>query len=124
MDLLAETQGISDVNPYIQATWSQSSGYTTDAAGNRTPTYNTQPVYIQVQSLEGEELKNSGFYQVEGVYRSVYVYGDVVGLVRANSKGGDTLTFSQDPAQAPQVWKVMKVLETWRSWCKVAVCLQ
>ncbi len=124
MDLYAETRGIGEINPDISATWQQSTGYTTDAAGNRTPTYNTQNVTIQVQALSGDDLQVLGYYQMEGVYRCVYMYGDVVGLVRADEKGGDLLTFAQDPSKAPQVWKVVKVFETWRDWCRLAVCLQ
>ena len=96
-------------------------GYSTDAAGRRTPTMVTvEGVRMQVQALSGPELAQLDGLNIQAVKRGVYLFGDVQGVVRPEAKGGDLLRFSG------REWLVVAVLETWgeAKWCKVAVTLQ
>ena len=102
--------------------WRRNAGtYTTDAAGNRTPDYvDTPDTPMQVQALQGGDLKLVESLNIQGVKRAVYMAGDVQGVDRTSGKGGDLLEF--DGA----AWLVTLVLETWTGsdWCKVAVTKQ
>lgn len=124
MNLHAAVRGaVTTVNPDIQATWQQSTGYSTDGGGKRTPGYANSTIPIQVQALTAQDLTHLDYLNIQGVMRAVYAYGNIQGVVRPNLKGGDLLTFAQ-PGGVPQIWLVVAVLETWPDWCKVAVCLQ
>ena len=116
---LVSTQ-IGVVNPPLVGAWLASTGYATDAAGHRTPIYDrTDGISMQVQALDGEELKQVDSLNVEGVKRAVYMFGDVQGANRPAAKGGDLLVFNS------ATWLVVMVLETWEvGWCKVAVSRQ
>lgn len=108
------------VNPPVVGIWRRSIGYTTAPTGKRGPTFVDVPdTKMQVQALEGPDLALVDALNIEGLKRSVYMYGDVQGVDRADGKGGDVLLFSGDE------WLVVKVLETWATgWCKVAVAKQ
>lgn len=116
---------INVVNVDILALVQKSAGYTTDAAGKQTPQYTDVPdVRIQVQAQTGKDLKHIERLNIQGVLRSVYMYGNTQGVVRVDEKGGDLLHFPQVPGDAVQKWKVVAVVETWPDWSKVIVCLQ
>lgn len=116
---------IGAVNPHIDVSLQRSNGYTTAANGSRTPTYDTTVVGPgQVQALGPQDLKHMEKLNIQGVTRKVYLYGNWMGVVRSDNKGGDVLTFPQVPAYAGQEWKVATVFETWDSWCAVGVVLQ
>jgi hypothetical protein len=113
------------VNPDISATVRISKGYTTDAAGNRTPAYTTfTGVQIQVQPLASRELAHIDYLNIQGELRKIYMYGNVQGVLRPSQEGGDLLTFAQIPGGTPQVWLTVTTLETWPDWCCVVACLQ
>lgn len=120
---------INTVNPDIVGRWLESTGSTETADGRPVPTYtdhtNTQ---LQVQALTGKDLMHVNFASMQGVKRSVYVLGNVQGVVRPDGTGGDLLVFPQDIGGAARVWLVVAVLETWTpdsaGWCKVGVVLQ
>ena len=116
---------ITSVNPDILATFQQSTGYSTDGAGNRTPTYTTTTgVPIQVQAMTARDLQHTDFLNIEGVVRKIYMFGNTQGVVRPSQQGGDLLTFGQIPGDTPQVWLTVAVLETWVDWCCVVAVLQ
>lgn len=115
---------IQTANPNISATWKTSTGYTTDAAGKRTPTYSTATVSVNAQAVTGEALKHVDGLNIQGVMRSLYVYGNAQGVVRTDVKGGDVFEFAQIPGAAAQAWKVASVVETWPEWSHVVVVLQ
>ncbi len=115
---------VQSVNPDIAATYLQSTGYTTDAAGKRTPTFATSSVRIQVQAVSGRDIERLNNLGIQGVLRKVYDYGNQMGISRADGKGGDLLQFPQAPGAAVQTWKVTSVAETWDSWSSVFVQLQ
>ena len=109
------------VNPNVTGTVMVSTGYSTDAAGVRVPTYDTATgVSMQVQALSGGEVKHLDSLNIQGVMRGVYVNGTLEGVRRLNSKGGDLLGFGNS------WWLVVQVLEPWdqSNWCKVAVTEQ
>ena len=119
---------INSVNPEFVGVWRRSTGYTTAADGTRTPTYTNATVTMQIQALTGKDLKHTDFLNMQGVKRSVYLFGDVQGVVRPDVKGGDILQFPETRGGANRDWLVVVVFETWvpdvAGWAKVGVVLQ
>lgn len=118
-------QAVQQVNTDTSVVWVQSTGgYTTDATGHRTPTTATQTVQANVQGVSAEDLKHLDGLNIQGVMRSVHLYGNVQGAVRADSQGGDILRFPEVPGSAVRNWRVVTVMETWPTWCRVIAVLQ
>lgn len=121
---------INTVNPDILGTWREQNGtYTTGAGGVRVPNYTDHVnVPMQVQAASGKDLQHPNMLNVQGVVRSVYLFGNVQGTVRPDAKGGDLLRFPQSRSGPLRTWLVVAVLETWTpdtvGWCKVGVALQ
>lgn len=115
---------IQITNPNISVTWLRSTGYTTGTDGTRTPTTTSSTVEAQVQGLSAQDLQHVDALNIEGVKRSVHMYGDVQGVVRADQKGGDILQFPEVPGGAVRNWRVISVMETWPTWARVIVALQ
>jgi len=118
-------------NKYIQVTnknqqinWVQSNGYVTDDAGKRTPKTITLTVEAQIQALSATDLKHIDGLNITGVMRSVYMYGNAAGVVRADQIGGDILVFPETPNGCNKNWLITQVMETWSDWCHVVVTLQ
>lgn len=112
-------------NPNISATWRQSTGYTTDAAGRRTPGYAADvTIQVQVQAVTGQALQHVDGLNIQGVLRSVHIYGNAQGVVRVTEEGGDLLLFPEIPGGTTRTWKVVTVMETWPDWSHVIVQLQ
>lgn len=118
-------------NKYIQITnknqkinWVQSNGYITDDAGKRTPKTITLTVEAQIQALSATDLKHIDGLNITGVMRSVYMYGNAAGVVRADQIGGDILVFPEVPGGCNKNWLINQVIETWSDWCHVIVTLQ
>jgi hypothetical protein len=112
---------VAAVNPTIVGQLRVSIGTTIDAAGARSPLFETvNDVAMQVQALTGPELAHVDGLNIQGTKRAVYLYGDVQGVNRPAAKGGDMLVFNG------RIWLVVAVLETWdrAEWCKVAVVEQ
>jgi len=61
---------------------------------------------------------------MRSIMRSVHLYGNVQGIVRTDSQGGDVLQFPEAPGGPPRNWRVTLVMETWPTWCRVIVTLQ
>ena len=113
-----------NINPNITATWIQSTGYTTATDGSRTPTTTSQSVMIQAQGVSGSDLKHIDALNIQGVVRSVHMYGNVLGVARVDSKGGDILQFPEIPGGSVKNWLIVQVMETWPDWARVLVVLQ
>lgn len=111
-------------NPNVSVNWLQSTGYTTDSAGKRTPTYSTTAVEANVQAVDAKELAHMDAMNVQGVMRSVYLYGNLLGVDRVEVKGGDLLQFAEIPGGTDRNWLIVRVAETWPEWCHVIVTLQ
>lgn len=126
MNLHAIVRGaITSINPDLVGTWRRSTGYTA------LPNYKQIPVYddfllvpIQVQALSGGDIHRLNYLGIQGVKRSVYMYGNVQGINRPDSQGGDLLVFPEAPGGTPKVWLISTVFETWPDWCRVGVSLQ
>lgn len=118
------SSAVASVNPHIWVSWIQASGTTTDAAFHRTASTTTRNVQAQVQGLSGDDLKHMDGLNVQGVMRSVFMYGNVQGVVRADQKGGDILQFPEVPGGTVKNWRIVKVMETWPDWSRVVVVLQ
>lgn len=125
MDLRGIANGVVQVtNQNISVVWMQSTGYTTAADGTRTATTTSSTIAAQVQGLSAGDLRHTDALNIEGVKRSVHMYGNVQGVVRADQKGGDILQFPEVPGGAVRNWRVISVMETWPTWARVIVVLQ
>lgn len=114
---------IRAVNPEIIVTIQRSTGSTTNPDGTRVPTYDTiRGVRAQMQSLQYNDIAQLDGLNIQGERRALYLNGDWEGLVRADGKGGDLITFPDG-----SIWLVALVLENWAfkdGWVKVAVTRQ
>jgi hypothetical protein len=98
----AATQSI---NPNTPVTVKVSSGYTIDPATRRqVPAYATETGEANIQALDGKDLKQLDGLNIQGTIRAAYLYGNLAGVVRPDSKGGDLVEFNS------QSWLVVKVL--------------
>ena len=128
LNLHAEVRAaIQTVNPDIAVSWSKSTGSTTDTAGAQTPTYAAAAtIRAQVQPVAGDDLRQIEYLNMQGIFRTVYAFGDIEGIARPDLKGGDLLQFPFNGTQ--RNWKVVHVLETWNpdaaGWCSVIAALQ
>lgn len=127
MNLHAAVAGaIGAVNPFVDVTVSQSTGYTTNAAGQRTPTYSTFTASVQAQSLSYTDLQKADSLNIQGVRRAIYMNGVADGVVRVGKQGGDVLTFPSGTFPEGDVWLCAMVLESWSQagWTKLCITLQ
>jgi hypothetical protein len=115
---------IQVTNPNQEINWVQSNGYITDDAGKRTPKTITLTVQAQIQALSATDLKHIDGLNINGIMRSVYMYGNAAGVVRADQIGGDILVFPETPESCNKNWLITQVMETWPDWCHVIVTLQ
>lgn len=120
---------INSVNPDKVAFYRASTGPTSNADFSQTPSYAPGVwLRIQIQPLGRDELKLAERLNLQGVLRTVYMYGNTQGIVRVLAQGGDLLQFAPFQGQAMQVWKVVYVDGPWNvengGWCKVIVNLQ
>lgn len=119
---------IDALNPTFSGVWRRSTSYTTGTNGVQTPNYTDTTVTMRVQALSGRDLKHEAFLNMQGVKRSVYLYGNVQGVAKPNVQGGDILQFPENRGGSNRDWLVVVVLETWTpdaaGWCKVGVILQ
>jgi len=114
-----------NVNPNQIVTWQPSSGsYTTAADGTRTPARGSSSVEVQIQPVSGSDLALVDSLNIQGVLRTVYIYGNAQGIVRVDTLGGDLFVFPEIPGGTDRTWKVNQVMETWPDWSKVVVTLQ
>lgn len=119
MNLHGLAAGIGAVNPSLTATIKTATGYTTAADGTTAPIYTTATGPVQVQALSGKDLQHLNALNIQGVSRKAYCYGNVNGVIRASSKGGDLLTLADGT-----VWKVATVFESWPDWSAVGLTQQ
>lgn len=124
MNLHALVKGaIGTVNPHILGSVLQSTGATIKPDGTPQPQYRQfDNIEMQVQSLTTKDLRQAEMLNLQGTLRSIYLFGEVDGIVRATAKGGDLIVI--DHGVNKGVWLVNSVLEQWPDWCKVSVVLQ
>lgn len=129
MDLRGYTnQGSNVVNNNIVVAWSQSASYTMGAAGRQVPSYAgavTGPA--QVQALDADSLRHLDKLNIQGTIRALYMYGSLANVIRPDSRGGDLITIGAQSGAPPELqgtWLVIKALESWPAWTKVAILKQ
>jgi len=124
MNLHAIVSGaIGSVNPFITANFQASTGYTTNAAGKRVPTYAASvPVSAQAQELTSRDLRQLEGLNIQGSSSAIYMNGIASGAVRVSRIGGDLITIPSGPSAG--TYLVTTVLEQWPDWVKVSATLQ
>lgn len=114
---------ISAVNPMLPATLYVSDGFTAGAGGKRIPKYLPAVVVrAQVQALSYRDLTMIDGLNLNGTRRSIYLFGKVQGINRAENKGGDLVVIASGVSAG--TWLVAMVSEQWPDWCKVICTLQ
>lgn len=111
---------IGTINPNVTVSIEVSTGTTMLDDGTRVPKY-ASPVTVlaQIQPLTGGDLRQLESLNLQGDFQGIYISGNIDGLVRADNKGGDKITFPDG-----RVYLVTTVLESWPDWTKCAVTLQ
>ena len=120
---------INSVNPDRSAAYLKSLGATSNADYSQTPSYAPAvQVQVQIQPLGRDEIKLVERLNLQGVFRTVYLFSNPQGIVRVLAQGGDLLQFAPFQGQAVQNWKIVYVDGPWNveqgGWTKVIVCLQ
>jgi hypothetical protein len=110
---------IQTVNPDIPITILKSNGYTIGTGARQVPAY-LAPVtgFGQLQALDGNDLKQMDGLNIQGVIKALYVTGTTNAILRPNELGGDLIQIGG------QNWLVVKMLEGWATWSKLAIVLQ
>lgn len=122
----AANKAIQVVNPNEGGWLYTSTGFTVSPTTKKqVPSYAApEAVRLQIQAVDGPNLRHLDGLNIEGLVRSVHMWGNVLGIERVSQKGGDLLYFRDVPTGTLRVWKVVKVIETWRDWCHLIVNLQ
>jgi len=115
---------VGAINPDITATLIKATGYTTGADGKQTATSSTTTGPVQVQHASGKDIERMNNLGIQGVFRSVYLFGNWTGIVRADQKGGDILQFPEMTGGPNRSWRIVNVAETYPDWSKVIVWMQ
>lgn len=127
MDLRGIANQVSEVvNPNIIVSVQTSAGFTIGTGAKQIPQYNA-PVTgpAQIQALDSSELKQLQGLNIQGIIKAAYLRGILAGVIRPDSKGGDLITISSPaPAYLVGTWLVVKVIEGWPLWTKVAIVKQ
>jgi hypothetical protein len=121
MDLRSLCNSVSTViNPNVVGDVYVSTGWTKDPLTLRQIPGYAAPVTgpIQIQALDGEDLKQLDGLNLQGVIKAAYLRGVLAGVIRPDSTGGDKIVL------AGKTWLVVKVIEGWATWTKVAIVLQ
>ncbi len=121
---------INSVNADRPALYLKSTGNSINADFSQTPAYAPAvPVRVQIQPLGKEELRHIEKLNLQGVFRTVFMFGNTQGVVRVLAQGGDLLQFAPFQGQAAQNWKVVGPVDgPWNveygGWTKFLVQLQ
>jgi hypothetical protein len=112
---------IQAVNPDERCHYQSSIGNVTGADGVRVPQYAApQPVIVQLQATTQDDLKRANALELQGEKLKAWLPTPLVGLVRADQRGGDLLTRDRDGT----LWLVLSVIETWPDWTSVVLVKQ
>lgn len=107
------------VNSNTLITYYQSNGYTIGDGAKQIPAYlDGIDGYGNIQALDSIDLKHLEGLNIQGVIRAIYLYGDVAGVIRPDTRGGDLINV------CGQQWLVVKVIEHWKTWVKAAIQYQ
>lgn len=113
---------VGTVNPPTSGYIRRSTGYATAASGKRTPAYAAAfgPVTMQVQPLSTKQIEHVDSLNLQGVFRSIYINGEVTAVDRQTQTGGDLVLFDRS------TWLVVEVTEAWTQsgWTRAIVSKQ
>lgn len=109
---------IGRVNPFIDGFIGKNEGYIINPDFSRTPNITYYPSKMQVQAVTEDQIQFTSHQGIQGVLRSVYLYGNWTGIVRQDNFGGDILKFND------KVWLITQVMESWLDWTHVIVVEQ
>lgn len=115
---------ITAVNLDIPATLRRSIGYTVEEDGTQVPQYEEFTGKIQVQGINPKDLVHVNNMNIQGNLRTVWLFGNWFGIVRAGEKGGDILLFPAVKGGEDCEWLVVIQKEVFPDWCSVIVCQQ
>lgn len=118
---------IQGINPNIPVVVQLPNGYTIDPATRKqVPAYTSTPAQGQLQALDGDDLKQVAGLNIQGTIRAMYLYGSVAGVIRPDGSSQSHIVFTSNEAGVTKSrqWGVFKVLESWQTWCKVAIVYQ
>lgn len=114
------SQIISAVNPREPVTIQFSTGSTSGVDFSRKPAFSVPVAMLgQVQALTTPELRLLDQLNLQGAQRTIYLFGDVQGIVRVSQQGGDLITLADG-----SIWLTVTILEQWPNWVKAAIKLQ
>ena len=100
---------VASVNPYVPVKIQASNGYTTQASGKRTPTYDLPfDLLAQRQALSYDDLRQVDGLNIQGEKCALYLNGSWEATSQTDSRGGDLITFLDGT-----VWLLVQVLENW-----------
>ena len=127
MDLRGIVNQVSDtVNLNIIVTIRTSAGFTIGAGLRQVPLYNDPIVGpAQIQALDNSDLRQIDGLNIQGAIRALYMKGNLAGVIRPDSKGGDLVSITA-PAPLPLqgLWLTSKSLESWSDWTKIVIVKQ
>lgn len=118
---------IQGINPNISVVVRLPNGYTIDPATRKqVPAYIDTPAKGQLQALDGDDLKQMLGLNIQGTIRAMYLYGSLAGVIRPDGSPQSHVVFTSNEAGVTKSrqWGVFKVLESWQTWCKVAIVYQ
>lgn len=117
---------IATINPNQVVSVQVSIGSTTNPDGSRGPAFAPAISAIaQVQPLEYTDITLLDSLNIQGVRQKMWLNGELDGLVRQTSQGGDLITTPDG-----KIWKVAVASEQWQTsaaapvWVSVLVTLQ
>lgn len=118
---------IQGINPNIPVVVRLPAGYTIDPLTRKqVPAYTDTPAKGQLQALDGDDLKQIAGLNIQGTIRAMYLYGSLAGVIRPDGSPQSHVVFASNEAGVvkSREWGVFKVLESWQTWCKVAIVYQ
>lgn len=114
---------VGAVNPRIYVSVQVSLGDSVNADFTTTPKFAPAvTVLAQVQPVTWRDIQQIEGLNLQGTRKSIYLNGQIDGLVRPTNQGGDIITFPDGT-----VWLVAMILEAFNitaGWTKAAITQQ
>lgn len=108
-----------NVNPNVAVTLEVNTGYTVNEYGEQVPSFDSEEIEVQTQSLSSTEKLNLDLVNRQGEFISIYAFGAIDGIRRWLDKGSSRFIFPAYGEEDPAVWNVEQVLESFATWTRV-----
>jgi hypothetical protein len=108
-----------NVNPNQVVTLEVNTGFTVDDYGNQVPSFLSEQIEVQTQSMTSTEKYNLDLNNKQGQFISIYAYGTIDGIRRWLQKGSSKFIFPAYGEEDPAVWMVDQVAESYATWTRV-----